>query len=303
MVVYLQPLLQIRDEVVPRELGEAGVYSAMLDSYLATPPGNRLYGELTSGVGGPELRLFPGLTAIVFAIGALLRPRRTSLVYLGLLIVAMIASMGVNAPFFRAMRWASELVTMLRVPARFAAVFLCALGVLAATGAAAFFATLASRRTRAIAVVAIAAVMLAEYSTVLRLEEVHPPSPVHRYLASQPRGAVAELPMPEINSLPGNDAQREYYSTFHWQPLLNGYSGYYPISHNALLFYLETFPRGSWIDLLIGRGARYFVVHEREFRPPVLANVLRRMEADPRLRRIARFPDPYDPSWIYERVK
>jgi hypothetical protein len=302
MVVYLQPLLTIRHDVVPRELAEAGRYSAMPDSYLATPEGNRLYGELTSGIGGPELRLFPGLAAIVFTIGALRHPRRATLVYVVLLVLAVIASMGVNAPFFRAMRWATELVSMLRVPARFAAIFLCALSVLAAMGAASLFASLGSARKRTVAAVAICAVMLGEYSTALKLEEVPPPSVAYQYLANQPRGPVAELPMPRLTTLPGRDAEREYYSSFHRQPILNGYSGYYPISHNALLFYLSNFPRGGWIDLLLGRGAKYIVVHERELRPPVLADVLRRLEGHSRLRRIARFPDRHDPAWLYERT-
>lgn len=302
-VVYLQPLLTIRKDVVPRELAEAGRYSATPASYLATPRGNRLYGDLTSGVGGPELRLFPGLAAIVLAVGALFQPRRVILAYGALLALAFIASLGVNAPFFRVMRGASELVAMLRVPARFGAVALCAIAMLAAFGAASLLATFSTRRARAIAVGAFAVVMLAEYSTAIELERVHPTPLVYRWLASAPRGPVAELPMPLIHKLPGSDAKREYYSSAHWQQLLNGYSGYYPITHNALLFHISVFPRGNWIDLLLGRGTRYIVLHEREMYPAPLADALGRLEAHPQLRRVGRFPDPHDPAYIYERIR
>lgn len=302
-IVYLQPLLAIRKDVLPRELSETTTYSATLASYLSTPEGNRLYGELTNAVGGPELRLFPGLAAIVLVTGALLRPQRITIVYLVLLLFAVIASLGVNAPFFMAMRGASELVTMLRVPARFGAVVLCAVGVLAAFGAAAFLRTLKTPRARIIATCAFAAVMLVEYSTALELERVHPPGLVYRWLATLPPGPVAELPMPRPNNLPGNDAKREYYSSVHWFPLLNGYSGYYPITHHALLFHISVFPKGDWIDILLGRGTRYFIVHAREMYPGPLADTLGRLESHPNIRNLGRFPDPNDPAILFERIK
>jgi hypothetical protein len=300
-IVYLQPLLEIRNDVVPRDLAEAGRYSATLASYLSTPLENRLYGELTNAVGGPELRLFPGLAAIVLVVGALMPPRRTALVYLALLVFALVASLGTNAPFFRLMRGASELVTMLRVPARFGAIVLCAVAVLAALGAASLLSTISSARTRGALVFAFAATMLVEYSTAVELEPVYPPALVHRWLASQPRGPVAELPMPRLSNLPGRDAEREYYSTFHWQPLLNGYSGYYPITHNALLFHLANYPTGPWIDILLGRGTRYIVIHERDMHPAPLVEALRRLELHRGVRLIGRFPDPNDPAYVYEK--
>lgn len=302
VAVYVQPLLTIRNEVVPREEAEAGRYSAALSSYLAAPPENRVYGSLTSGVGGPELRLFPGLASLVLVVGALLRPRRCALVYSAILVFAFAASLGTNAPFFPAIRGASELVTMLRVPARFGAVVLCALAVLAAMGAASLFSSIGSSHLRRAIALALGAAMLVEYSTAVRLEAVEPPGTVYRWLATQPRGPVAELPMPLIDKLPGRDAEREYYSSVHWQPLLNGYSGYYPISHNALLFYISVFPGGHWIDILLGRGARYIVVHERDMPAARAADALQRLELHPRLRRVGRFPDPNDPAWVFERI-
>jgi hypothetical protein len=302
MVIYLQPLLAVRNDVQPRELTEAGIYSATIENYLSTPEGNRVYGALTNAVGAPERRLFPGLAAIVLAIGALLHPGRVTLAYLALLVFAMIASMGTNAPFFSAIRGASELVGMLRVPARFGAIFLCAIAVLAAMGAASLLSNVATRRARALLVAAFATFMLIEYSTSVDLEPVAPPSLVYRWLADQPPGPVSELPFPHFNRLPGRDAHREYYSSFHWQSLLNGYSGYYPISHLRLVFYISNFPRGAWIELLLGRGTRYIVIHERELYPGVLAEALRRLELHPGVRLLGRFPDPSDPAVVYERA-
>lgn len=302
MALYLQPLLAIRPELQSRSAGEAAGYSATLASYLATPLDNRLYGQTTGWLGSGELRLFPGLVAVGLAIGALWWPRRFAWTYVAILAFATLASFGMNAPFFPLIRGAVELVSMLRVPARFAAIGLCALGVLAAMGTASLLERLRSDRTRGLVLAAIGAAMLTEYSTAVRLEPVRlEPAPVYRWLARQPRGAVIELPVAPAGALPGNGPERQYYSTFHWQPLLNGYSGYYPLTNLALREHLRVFPRGGWIDLLLERGARYVVVHERELKRDVLLETLRRLELHPQLHRVARFPDRDDPTWVYER--
>jgi len=216
--------------------------------------------------------------------------------------VAMTFSFGMNAPAFRWLHGASSLVAMLRVPARFGAIVLCALSVLAAFGTAALLSSIRSPRARHLTLAAVCAAMLVEYSTALTLQPVRPtPTDTYRWLARQPRGAVAELPVPRLDRLPGNDPLRQYSSHWHWQPLLNGYSGYYPRSYEVLLYALSVFPRGAWIDHFLNRGARFIVLHEREMPAATLAEALRRLELHPRMRRVARFPDLQDPAWVYER--
>lgn len=301
LALYLQPLLAIRPDVIPRELAETGRYSATLANYFSTPTANRVWGTLTEPLGDSERRLFPGLVPLVLAALAFVRPHRTALVYLALFAFAVIASMGVNAPFFLLLRGVVDLVSMLRVPARFAAVGLCALSVLVAFGGRWLFVSITERRWRALVFGTVAALMLVEYSTGIDLERVRQDrAAVYRWLATQPRAPVAELPMPKLtHGMPGRDPEREFFSTSHWQPLLNGYSGYYPIGYNRLLFYLSVFPRGNWIDLLIGRRAKYLVIHEAELTPAELKMALDRLEAHPKVQRIGRFPDPEDPAWVY----
>ena len=53
--------------------------------------------------------------------------------------------------------------------------------------------------------------------------------PIYAWLARQPPGVVAELPMPVPEVLPGPDARYADHSIFHWHPLLNGYSGFFPV--------------------------------------------------------------------------
>jgi len=68
------------------------------------------------------------------------------------------------------------------------------------------------------------------------------PPPLYAWLAQQPRGVVAEFPMPVPEALPGDEARYAYMSTFHWMPGVNGYSGYYPPSYLTRIDRLREFP-------------------------------------------------------------
>lgn len=52
-----------------------------------------------------------------------------------------------------------------------------------------------------------------------------------------------------------------YYATRHWQPLVNGYSGFAPPSYLELLDRLRSFPDEGSIAYLRARGVRYLLVH------------------------------------------
>jgi hypothetical protein len=53
-----------------------------------------------------------------------------------------------------------------------------------------------------------------------------------------------------------------YYSTFHWVPLVNGYSGFFPASYTEVAEASRDFPGDAFIDLIKRRGARYLAVHQ-----------------------------------------
>lgn len=68
------------------------------------------------------------------------------------------------------------------------------------------------------------------------------PPPLYDFLRHQPDGIVAHFPMPRGFRLPGVEPQYLFGSTFHWKPLVNGYSGYYPPSYLRRLRAVENFP-------------------------------------------------------------
>jgi hypothetical protein len=298
-LVYVQPLLKIREEVAERELAETATYSATLTSYLSSPASNWLYGW-TSEIGGPELRLFPGIVAIGLAAIAFWRPRRTTWAYIAVLAFAFVASLGANAPLFGALRVYLDPYGMVRVPARFGALVLLALGALAGIGAARLLGAIKAPRVRLGVATILTSVMVVEYASSPALMPVTADvPPAYRWLRDQPRGVLVELPLPEVHALPGNDPERQYYSTMHWMPLMNGYSGFYPRSYLALMYHLRVFPRGQWVDLLLARGAEYIFIHERGMAPDLLQLTLDRAEVHPEIVRVGRFPHRDDAVWVY----
>jgi hypothetical protein len=187
----------------------------------------------------------------------------------------------------------------LRVPARYAmvaAVFLC---VTAGFGVRALLAW----RPRAVLVVAISAVFLAEASFLPmtvnatwgdgavvpppRVQRASDAPPVYHTLAALPDGTVvAEFPFGD----PAWELRYVYYSTVHWKRLLNGYSGGFPqgyLRRVALLQRVQQEPDAAW-RALRDAGATHVVVHEHAY-PPGEAAAIARWLADHFAVEIARF--------------
>ena len=57
------------------------------------------------------------------------------------------------------------------------------------------------------------------------------------------------------------DTRYLYFSTFHWHPIVNGNSGYFPKSYEELTERERDFPSDAAIEYLRSRGVDYFTVH------------------------------------------
>jgi hypothetical protein len=93
------------------------------------------------------------------------------------------------------------------------------------------------------------------------MEVARRPPEVYAALRRLPVGPVVELPMPRADALPGPDPSYQYWSTFHWFPLLNGYSGYYTDGYVRLLDDLRRPQSLEWLRRLDRIGTRYALVH------------------------------------------
>ena len=83
-----------------------------------------------------------------------------------------------------------------------------------------------------------------------------------REVGDSPAATIVEVPM-----LVGWDQMYMYYSTFHWQTLLNGYSGFFPPSYLQLVGAMRGFPDVRSLDALRVRGARYALIHGELLEP------------------------------------
>jgi hypothetical protein len=151
----------------------------------------------------------------------------------------------------------------LRAVARLGIYVLLFLGILGGYGFSALSYGWDRRRRLALAAVLLVA-LTAEYRVSLPLSDEYPNTvpPVYRLLGRQPRGVVAEFPMPRLTALPGLDPQYLYFSIFHWFPMVNGYSGAYPRSYLMRLNHMRDFPDRRSFEQLSYDKVRYIVLHD-----------------------------------------
>src|SRR4029079_12907296 len=119
---YARVYVQSSGTVGTRSLEDVAGLSARLTSYVVSPPQNWLWGWTSDLWGtGMELRLFPGLAAMLLAAAALVlwKPRRLAWIYAAVCAVAVDLSFGTNG---RAYLWLYNHVWILhglRAPSRF----------------------------------------------------------------------------------------------------------------------------------------------------------------------------------------
>lgn len=178
----------------------------------------------------------------------------------------------------------------LRVPARFAVLVMLGLSMLAAFGVR----DLVRRRTSPVVLAALGLLLLGESLAaplpvnLVSADRVLPPPARVFPLAEAPAfyRAIARLPATAVLvELPFGDTTWElryvYYSTVHWHPLVNGYSGGFPASYLRTRSFLDDprrDPTGAW-QALIDSGATHLALHEQAYDAAELMTLRRWLEA------------------------
>jgi hypothetical protein len=263
-IVYAQPYLATRDRVGERPAEEIRMFAARPADYLVAPPANWLYGELLESRGGSERHLFPGAVPFLLAIvGVLLRPpSRVGIVYFLMFVAAFEASLGFGGYSYTFLYDQIAAFHGLRAPARLGIFVVFSLAVLAGFGYVWLAAALRARARLVLLLTLLTAVLAEDFTSVPLVTYPNTVSPVYRLLAHQPWGVVAEFPMPKVDSLPGQDPKYTYLSVFHWKPLVNGYSGFYPPSYIRRILDLRRFPEPFSLRVLRRADVRYMLIHE-----------------------------------------
>jgi hypothetical protein len=305
LVPYSRPYARARSTVGPRGEGEVAQFSARPGDYLR---GGVDRGSLNAGdaQGSLEERvLSPGLVAPALALVGIWPPLDAWRVATGVaLAVAFDASLGTNGRFFPAARRLVPVLHGLRAPARFGVLVLLLLAMLAAAGLARLVPRGGSGTSRLAAGAAIALCAVDFWAAPAALRyPVTGPTALTRLLASQPPGTVVlHLPVPTTDGLWRHETTYEYLSTFHWQPLVNGYSGYAPPVYLRTLDALRTFPDEESVARLHRLGVGLVVLHPDLMGRSEYESMAAGMERRGDFERVAHLKDPQLESVVFRLV-
>lgn len=287
-----------------RGLGEVAKYSAQPASYFATSASSWLWGWTADRWGDSELRLFPGMTVLALAaVSVTSRLRWWVLLYALVALLAFQLSLGVNGAGYH---WLLDHVAPLRglrATARCGIITSAALAVLAGLGARALFDRWPgfSRRPNLATtlILGLMAIDLSNRPLALRSGDIIKPSDVYKVIRSTGPGVVLELPLPRPDQLPGQEAFYSVWSTSHWHPLVNGYSGYFPPDYMQTLIRMESFPDDASMARLRAHHVRYIVVHRDFMEPDKFTRLMLRMATQKELRPWGTYRDPVGSAVLF----
>ena len=305
--------LQQRDRLGGRHPEEVQMFSATASDYLATPDENLLYGRRTDGTAANERRLFPGGLAVALATAGLFsRRRRVVAICVVCTALAVELSLGTNGTLYSYLyRWLTPWQG-LRAPSRYGAFVLLGISVLAAlgwerllnlrSGAKGLVAPGDTRRvfrTRLLTSLVLGALCV-EYLSPPRLWNVGATPSVYAMIRLLPPGVILEYPTPSSDSIPWIDADYAFWSTTHWRPLVNGYSGYLPASFWARAERFEQFPSDATLAESCALNVRYVVVHPWAIQQPRRVDVLERLALREELKHLGSFSDWQATAQLFE---
>lgn len=272
-----------------RDMAAVAHFSATPMDFLRAHSNSATWRNLTPPGRQVERQLFPGVTILLLALVGVLPPiGRVRLAFIAGLVFAFDASLGVNGFSYPLLYEWLPPVRSMRVPARFSILFGLSLTVLAGFGLKRLLERLPRGWGRALVALAVVGITV-DVWPVFRLRDVWPAPPgFYAALAGRPGVVLAEFPsggtFPETPYM--------YFSLWHWQPMINGYSGYEPESHSALRESLERFPDPATIAVLRSRGVTHVTVNCALFRDAGFESrcdrVLRAASSEPGLREVAR---------------
>lgn len=279
---FFLPFLAVQQELgFTRTIEDAAMYSANWQAWLTSAAWAHRW--WFTWLGGSSEVLFPGvLTTLVGMTGLAVtlrgRPRSANLAedvgqgerdraarsvagfYALVGVLTLWSSFGPSAGLYTLFFHTIPVFSFLRAPGRFG----IAVALVLAVGLG--YAVVHLRRRWPRRAVAIAAALplalVAELASApLALPEVPPLNPVYRMLATLRRGPVVELPFfYERPDFPRH-ALYMFHSTYHWQPLVNGYSDHIPQDFRDMVIPLSSFPTRESFALLEAGRTRYAIFH------------------------------------------
>jgi hypothetical protein len=281
-----------------------------LEHYVSTPRGNLLYGPIGTPVTlqqrGPHFVGFFSLALSAVAVAALRRRRRDEdpggivpvrlwvPLAAGLALVFVVLSLGRDLTVFGQplgvgpyrLLHALPVFEYIRIPERLSLVAMLFIALLVARGLA-----LVKQEFRLLAGL-LAMLVPLEHLSVMPVSERVPVGAqvpeVYRWLATEPVKALAEVPI-HGEGLVRKESLEEYFSTYHWKPIIHGYVSYPPLLSKVLRRAAADFPSERSLQTFDRVGVDTVVVHRGRPGASALEGAITEAMANGRLTRIARF--------------
>ena len=292
MIPVGRAYLSARTVVGERGREEVAQSSATWRNYLAATEANALYGQVSARFMDPERRLFPGVVAVALSIVALWPPLSATRVAYALgLLLAFDVSLGFNGVVYRGLYDYFLPFKALRIPARMGLMVGFSLAVLAGFGATRIAERLRSAPARRAVLTVLGLLMLVEYASYplpLWAAPTEPPqsyADLMRDAGDSPTSVIFEFPTGSME-----DPEYLYYSTFHWQYLVNGYSGFFPPSYGKIVNAVRGFPDEASLNVIKSHGARYLVIHGEWLYGARYEELVAKLDRRPDLRLVSRRP-------------
>jgi MFS family permease len=285
-----------------RDLVEIARYSAHPSNYLAATPLSLLWGWTSDRWGDSELRLFPGIVAVVLSLFSVAnRSWRWTVLYAVVALLAVDLSFGINGAAYR---WLSDHVGALhglRSASRFAMLAMCGVAMLAALGTQAIVDRGLLLSWKGVVVPVILGLVFLDYANrpmPLGREDLGT-SDVYKVIRSSGPGVIMELPVATPDRLPGWDASYAFWSISHWHPLVNGYSGYHPADYLNTLMAMRTFPDNASIARLQAHDVKYVVLHRAYYEPERYTQLVLKIAVRPELKAWGTYRDPVGTADVF----
>jgi hypothetical protein len=278
--------LKTRSEMGNRRPGEVTYYSAVGPDYLKAHDRSGTYHALAEGA-EPERSLFPRVVPVVLALIALWPPLSvTRIAYALALAFSVEVSLGMNGSVFPLLYQYVPPYGGIRVPARYSLMAGMTLAILSAYGAARVFRQWPKARGALLALM-LAAIAVESVPNITLATPWPVPPPIYASLDPDHPEVLAEFPMPGDNAWGFAEFAYLYFSTFHWQTLVNGQSGWLAPTYIENIKKARSFPSDEAVQHLRTLGVRYVAIHGAFYSPEEVSYVLDRAAARPDLELVA----------------
>lgn len=245
-------------------------YSATWRAYLTS--GAEAHAWMLRALGPPPADgrtlevLFPGFLALGLGVaGAVVgltsggAHRRWATAILAVTIIGVWLSFGPDGGLYTLLAKVVPGMELMRAPARIGIVLPFGLALLAGWAVARW------TQGRTWLAAALVVMCAAEVKGQWPLDTMPEVPAAYRMLAGLPRGGVVEFPFPYRTSDFHNHSRAMLWSTYHWQPLVNGYSDLSPAGFEEIAGPINAFPDPASFEIMRRYQVRYVIWRKAEY--------------------------------------